>query len=182
MKKMLVALDGSPREKDVLRAAIALGRKTSAKLVLLRSVGVPRELPKEAYAIAPEDIPRLLEQRAQAELDARRAEVPPELRGPARIVVGTPWQSIDRVAREEDVDLIVIGSTACSAPPPRRWSTTPIAPCSSSAQRSAWIPEGRLSAARTVQPPRREAPRPPSEATSASSCRIRAAGTGWFGC
>jgi nucleotide-binding universal stress UspA family protein len=110
MKKMLVALDGSPREKDVLRAAIALGRKTSAKLVLLRSVGVPRELPKEAYAIAPEDIPRLLEQRAQAELDARRAEVPPELRGPARIVVGTPWQSIDRVAREEDVDLIVIGS------------------------------------------------------------------------
>jgi universal stress protein F len=110
MKKILVALDGSPRERGVLDAAIALGRKTSAQLVLFRSVGIPADLPPEAYAAAPEAIPALLEDRARKALETCRAQVPPEIRGPVRTTVGTPWQAIDRVAREEDVDLVVIGS------------------------------------------------------------------------
>ena len=110
MKKILVALDGSPREPGVLDAAIALGRKTGARLVLFRSVGIPQELPKEAYAVPPDEVPRLLEDRARRDLDALAARVPAEIRGPVRVHVGSPWRSIERVAAEEDVDLIVIGS------------------------------------------------------------------------
>src|SRR5689334_7039870 len=110
MKKILVALDGSPRERSVLDAAVALGRKTGAELVLFRSVGVPADLPPEAYLAAPEAIPDILEDRARKALEARRADVPPEVKNRIRTTVGTPWQAIDRVAREEDVDLVVIGS------------------------------------------------------------------------
>lgn len=110
MKKMLVALDGSPRERDVLGAAIALGRKTFAKLVLFRSVGVPRELPAEAFSVAPGDIPAMLEARARQDLERLLQDVPSDIRGGARVLVGNPWQSIERAAAEEDVDLIVIGS------------------------------------------------------------------------
>lgn len=110
MQKMLVALDGSPRETGVLGAAIALGRKTGAKLVLFRSVGVPQEVPPEAYAVAPEEVPKMLERRAAAHLGELEATVPSEIRGGVRVLVGTPWQSIQRAAEKEDVDLIVIGS------------------------------------------------------------------------
>jgi nucleotide-binding universal stress UspA family protein len=110
MKKVLVALDGSPRQSDVLRAAIALGRRTGARLVLFRSVGVPRELPDEAYRVPPEAVPAMLEQRAKQELEALQEQVPQQIRAPYRVSIGTPWQSIERAAEEEDVDLIVIGS------------------------------------------------------------------------
>lgn len=107
---MLVALDGSPRQQSVLDAAIALARKADAKVVLFRSVGIPRDLPSEAYAVSPEEIPALLERLALRDLEKLDGTVPAELRGAVRVLVGTPWQSIDHVAREEDVDLIVIGS------------------------------------------------------------------------
>lgn len=110
MHKMLVALDGSAREAGVLGAAIALGRKTGALLVLFRSVGVPDEMPKEAFAVAPEEVPQLLENRAVAHLEALETSVPPEIRGGVRVLVGTPWQSIQRAAEDENADLIVIGS------------------------------------------------------------------------
>ena len=110
MRKMLVALDGSPREGDVLGAAIALGRKTGAKLLLFRSVGVSQEVPREAYAMAPEEVPRLLERQALAHLASLEARVPEEIRGGVRVLVGTPWQAIQKGAEEADADLIVIGS------------------------------------------------------------------------
>jgi nucleotide-binding universal stress UspA family protein len=110
MKKVLVALDGSPRQQGVLDAAIALARKAGAKVVLFRSVGIPRDLPAEAYAVSPEEIPALLERLATRDLETLQSTVPTELRGAVRVLVGTPWQSIDHVAREENVDLIVIGS------------------------------------------------------------------------
>lgn len=110
MKKVLVALDGSPRQQGVLDAAIAIATKAGAKVVLFRSVGIPRDLPAEAYAVSPEEIPALLERLALRDLERLNGTVPAELRGTIRVLVGTPWQSIDHVAREEDVDLIVIGS------------------------------------------------------------------------
>jgi nucleotide-binding universal stress UspA family protein len=110
MKKMLVAVDGSQRERGVVDAAVALARKTGAKVVLFRSVGLPRDMPMEVYAMTPQDLPALLEQRASADLQKLAATVPAELLAGQRVHIGTPWQSIDQVAQEEDVDLIVIGS------------------------------------------------------------------------
>lgn len=111
MKKMLVALDGSPREREVLDAAIALARKTGAALVLFRSVGLPKDFPVEAFlSVAPADVPAILETRAKRDLERLRGDLPSDLRAATRVEIGTPWQSIERAATEEDVDLIVVGS------------------------------------------------------------------------
>jgi nucleotide-binding universal stress UspA family protein len=110
MKKLLVCLDGSSREQGVLDAALALARKSFARLVLFRSVGIQAELPLEAYSMALDDIPNLLVENAEKRLKKLAATVPEDLLAGVRVAIGTPWQSIERAAAEEDVDLIVIGA------------------------------------------------------------------------
>src|SRR5437868_15484232 len=110
MKKLLVCLDGSPRETSVLHAAIALARNSGAKLLLFRSFGIPAELPVEAYSMAVDDVPMLLQKHARSSMEALEKTVPPELRDGIKVELGVPWQSIERAAADEDVDLIVIGS------------------------------------------------------------------------
>jgi nucleotide-binding universal stress UspA family protein len=110
MKKILVALDGSPRESGVLDAAIALGRKSGARLILFRSVGIPIELPADAYSMAIEEVPKLLERHATSALQLLEAKIPETLRGGVRVMIGTPWRSIEEAAQKENVDLIVIGA------------------------------------------------------------------------
>jgi nucleotide-binding universal stress UspA family protein len=110
MKKILVGLDGSPREKAVLSAATELARRTESKLVLFRAVSLPTELPPEAYLMPPNEVTPILEKRAHAALDEAAKDVPSELVDSRRIAIGAPWQAICRAATEDDVDLIVIGS------------------------------------------------------------------------
>ena len=110
MKKVLVGLDGSKREKSVLDAAAGLARRTGAKLVLFRSIGLPTELPAEAYALPPAEVQGLLESRAKAAIDALAAGVPKELVDKTRVHIGSPWQELCQIAKEEDVDLIIVGS------------------------------------------------------------------------
>jgi nucleotide-binding universal stress UspA family protein len=112
MNRILVGLDGSDRERGVLDAAAGLARKTGAKLVLFRSVGLPHEhdLPADAYAMAPADIMKALEQRARTGLEKAAAAVSPALVAGVRVIVGVPWDAIERAAKEENCDLIVIGS------------------------------------------------------------------------
>lgn len=110
MRKILVALDGSKRQADVLRAASSLARKNGAKLVLFRAVGLPDDLPAEAYAVPPNEVPLLLEQRAQKDLAQIEQQLPAELHGGIVVHIGSPWQAIERAAKEQDVDAIVIGS------------------------------------------------------------------------
>jgi nucleotide-binding universal stress UspA family protein len=110
MEKILVGLDGSRQEKEILGAAIALGRRTGAKLVLFRSVGVPYAIPLEALAMTPQDLSLLLSRQAKADLERLEADVPAELRAGVRVATGTPWDAICRAAQEEQADIIVIGS------------------------------------------------------------------------
>lgn len=113
MEKMLVGLDGSARERSVLGAAIALGKKTGAKLVLCRCIGLPEAhaLPPDLEGASdPQEVPKLIEGRAKVHLEELVADVPAELRGGLRVVVGIPWQAIQQTAEQEKADLIVIGS------------------------------------------------------------------------
>jgi nucleotide-binding universal stress UspA family protein len=110
MKKILVGVDGSSREQAVVDAAVGLARRTGAKLVLFRAIGMPTELPTEALSMPPADVPALLERRAAAAVRALAEKIPADLLAAQRVHVGTPWQQIDKAARDEDVDLIVIGS------------------------------------------------------------------------
>lgn len=111
MKKILVGVDGSERQSGVLRAAVALARKFSARLLLVRVVGLGTHLPVGALETSPEAVPRLLEEEARQQLEQLEQQwIPAELRAGTRVELGTPWEGIDRLAKDEDVDLIVVGS------------------------------------------------------------------------
>ncbi|MBX3185852.1 MAG: universal stress protein [Labilithrix sp.] len=110
MKKILVGLDGSGRQKGILAAATALARRTGSKLVLFRAVSIPTELPPEAYLMPPTEVTKILERRARVALEEAARDVPGELAPELRIALGQPWQAICAAATECDADLIVIGS------------------------------------------------------------------------
>ncbi|MFO0736780.1 MAG: universal stress protein [Labilithrix sp.] len=110
MERILVALDHTPRSKEVLAAAIDLARRTNAKLRLLRCVGLPPELPANVWALPPAQVTEQLMQIAKKELEQDSAGIPPELFEASTVHVGVPWDTICTVAKEDDVDLIVIGS------------------------------------------------------------------------
>ena len=65
MDRILVGLDGSPRSPGVLDAAAELARRTGGKLILFRAVGVPHEIPVEAYTMTPAALADLLQREAQ---------------------------------------------------------------------------------------------------------------------
>ena len=110
MNRILVALDHTPRAKEVLANAVDLAKRTNAKLLLLRCVGLPPELPANVWALPPAQVTEQLLQTAKKELSEDGAGIPPELFDKATVHVGVPWDTICSVAKEEDVDLIVIGS------------------------------------------------------------------------
>ena len=110
MKRILVGLDASARARPVLKAAVELAESTGAKLVLLRAVGVPVELPIEAYRLSPASLAEVLQQEAERGLLDLSKEVPPTRLESCRVGVGAPWQVVCDAAKELDVDLIVIGS------------------------------------------------------------------------
>ncbi|MGH7434577.1 MAG: universal stress protein, partial [Polyangiaceae bacterium] len=109
MKKLLVALDGSARADGVLAQAESIARRTGETLILFRSFGVPPDM-SLAWPANDEPLEQALRTRAQAYLDECARRVPSELLGGVRVSLGVPWEAVCRAAREEDVDLIVIGS------------------------------------------------------------------------
>lgn len=110
MKRMLVALDGSPRAQVVLDAAARLANLTNAKLVLFRAIGVPPELPPDLISMPPLRVEESLRSTALASLDRIAHTVSPALVEAIDVDVGTAWDAIVREAKARDADLIVIGS------------------------------------------------------------------------
>ena len=110
MQKFLVGVDASPVARAVLAQAVDLAGRTGARLVLFRAVGVPVELPMEAYVMPPDTLPDMLQKEARRGLEHLAASVPPELLSGVRVGIGSAWQAICEAAREENADLIVIGS------------------------------------------------------------------------
>jgi nucleotide-binding universal stress UspA family protein len=110
MKRILVCLDSSTRARTVLKAAHDLARRTGAKMVLFRSVGLPPELDHELFTLSPQDVRGALLARAERELETIAEGVEPELIDSVRVRVGVAWDAISTEARELDCDLIVLGS------------------------------------------------------------------------
>lgn len=112
MKRILVGLDGSPREREVLLAAQDLAERYAAALILFRAVGIPAEMPPEAYLKPELALLDLLQSRASAALEACARTIPEPLRTRVELKqsVANPWRGVCAAAIEEQVDLIVIGS------------------------------------------------------------------------
>ena len=59
MKQILVGLDGSPRAASVLAMALKMARAQGAKVTLLRSVGLPPDVPQDFWKTTEEALPEL---------------------------------------------------------------------------------------------------------------------------
>ena len=110
MERILVGLDASPRATDVLATSADLARRAGGKLILFRAVGVPHEIPAEAYSMTPASLAELLEREAKSYLVKLAQELPPDMIEDILVHVGTPWQGICAAADQRKADLIVIGS------------------------------------------------------------------------
>ncbi|HEY5921223.1 MAG TPA: universal stress protein [Kofleriaceae bacterium] len=110
MKRILVAVDGSPRAPGVLAAAAQLAQLAGAKLVLFRAINVPPDLPLDMLTMAPADLEGALRGGAREALDRFAATLPPAVLESIEIEVGIAWDAIVRASRKLDADLIVIGS------------------------------------------------------------------------
>jgi universal stress protein F len=110
VNRILVGLDGSPRARLVLSAAVDLARKTGGTLSLYRAVPIPNELPAAALSMKPREVATLLENLARDELEALAHDVPAEMAGNLTVSLAIPWQGVCEAAHRERADLIVIGS------------------------------------------------------------------------
>jgi len=110
MDRIVVGLDASSRAPDVLEAARELALRTGGKLILFRAVGVPHEIPVEAYSMTPAQLAEMLERAAKEYLDAVAAGLPAGTVVETVTHIGTPWQGLCNAADQHRADLIVIGS------------------------------------------------------------------------
>lgn len=110
MKRILVALDGSPRAEAVLTAASNLAELADAKLVVFRAVAIPPDMPHEIFELTDQRIEDVLLKNARTGLEQLLRGVPPARVEKILATFATPWDGICRAAREEAADLIVIGS------------------------------------------------------------------------
>lgn len=112
VRRILVGLDGSPRESVVLAAAEDLALRFNAQLLLFRAVGLPPEIPPEAWQDPRLSVKEYLERKALDGLQNCAASLCEALRArhSLEVVVATPWQAMCLSAQAHLVDLIVIGS------------------------------------------------------------------------
>jgi len=110
MKLLLVALDASTRAPKVLATAVDLARRTSARLILLRVVGLPPEIPMSPFGVTPDGFLNILVEDAKTQLATTSKDVPAELVAVRETRIGTAWQAICEAAKEHGVDLIIVGS------------------------------------------------------------------------
>lgn len=109
IKKILTAVDNSARAPSVLAAAVEIGEKFDASVLLFRVIAIPQEFPA-AGANEPDSMMAALEQRARDELVALAQGQARTTILPLEVFAGQPWRAIVLAAEQNEVDLIVIGS------------------------------------------------------------------------
>jgi universal stress protein F len=110
VKRILVALDSSPRAAGVLAAASRLAELTGAAMVVFRAVTVPPDMPQDLLTVTDQSLEEVLLRNARADLERLTRDVPPARIEKIATELATPWDGICRAAREREADLIVIGS------------------------------------------------------------------------
>lgn len=110
MKRILVALDSSPRAPGVLAAAARLAELSDARLVLFRAIGVPPDMPREIFRMTDVSLEDFLRSNAHADLERIAGTVPPGRIERIATAFAIAWDGVCNAAREYDADLIVIGA------------------------------------------------------------------------
>jgi nucleotide-binding universal stress UspA family protein len=110
MKRILVGLDGSPNERNVLDIAVKLSSQLGGKLVLFRAVSLPIGLPSNALALPPDNIGLMLADTAKQHLDQVARTLPSDIIDRVQVEIGVPWRAVCDTAEADQCDLIVVGS------------------------------------------------------------------------
>jgi nucleotide-binding universal stress UspA family protein len=109
IRSILAALDESPRAAAVFATAANLARRLEARLVLIRVVWLPPDIPPAAHAPAL-GVEGFVESQARSELAGLMQSAPDVDFGAPLVVEGDPWRQILKASDELDVDLIVMGN------------------------------------------------------------------------
>ena len=112
IRRVLVALDGSPRAPGVFDAAAEIAARFGATLFPFRALFIPPEFPAAAAGSRADALPDYLTKVALedlARLTARPAPSGVRIDAPT-VRFGTPWRLIIEMSEELDVDLIALGS------------------------------------------------------------------------
>jgi len=129
LQKILTPLDFSDHASHALRWGASLAERYGAQILLLHVI--PETVGEMSmHGSAWEQVIMALQAKVETQLfEVARMELKDGLRVDVRVAVGKPAEEIVRVAREDAVDLIVMGThghtgsiTCCSAVP-RRWSS-----------------------------------------------------------
>ncbi len=112
MKRLLVGLDGSKRAPAVLRASTLIAQSVGGQLILVRSVGLPPDVPQDFFRTHEQTLLESLCAGARAYLQRCAVGLPKDLLSPdgLEVVVEAPWEGVCSTARRLAVDLIVVGS------------------------------------------------------------------------
>jgi nucleotide-binding universal stress UspA family protein len=110
IRRVLVALDGSPRASGVFATATELARRFEAELVPLRVIFIPAEFPPAAHMTQGDPLAAQMVSEAENALRAFAMSMPDVAVAPPLVRHGQPWKVILDVSDELDVDLIVMGS------------------------------------------------------------------------
>jgi universal stress protein F len=110
MTRILVALDGSPQQTEVLDSAVLLATRLDAKLILFHAVALPVPLPAQALSVPPDQIGGIMAESSRTQLDEIAHGIPPGMLERVQVEMGAPWRAICDAAATDKVDLVVIGS------------------------------------------------------------------------
>lgn len=109
-KRILAAVDQSPRSHDVVRVAAELARIAGGKIRLYRALVIPPDFPAAAANVQLDPLPEYLETESKRELEALAASYPDVTSEVVVEPVPSAWRAILAAADALDADLIVVGS------------------------------------------------------------------------
>jgi len=120
LKKILYPTDFSEYSLAALPYAVSLARQNDAELYCLHVVEMPQEEYLTSEYMVPLEVPHVPEDKiirtARARMERFAAENLFEIaKVTSRVLVGVPFVEIIRYAREQSIDLIVIGTHGHSA-------------------------------------------------------------------
>ncbi len=117
LKKILCPVDHSDCSKEALRYAVSFARKDKAKLLLLHVIDIRtfNEGADSMYGVLdamPTQIPNeeTLEQLRVKLLDCIPEEIRDDMDVEAIVAQGVPFAEIISIAKDKEIDMIVIGS------------------------------------------------------------------------
>jgi len=111
MKKILIALDGSPASDEAVEFGVQLAAEQDAEVTFVHVVRPFDVIPMSCFGLAAGAGPHTVtKEERQPLLEAKAAAEQHGVRATAKLVVGNAVDKIVTCADDLDVDLIVIGS------------------------------------------------------------------------